>query len=79
MSEQDGPGGLYETEIQRLQREADLYTRQLEHERKRHTITKDEYDQEMKTLEQIRASIKEKIPDETTEHRKKVALRSLHH
>jgi len=44
MSEQAGPGGLYETEIQRLQREADSYTRDLEHERKRHTITKDEYD-----------------------------------
>jgi len=27
-------GGLYETEVQRLQREADEYTKMLEHERK---------------------------------------------
>ena len=27
-------GGLYETEAQRLQREADEYTKKLEHERK---------------------------------------------
>jgi hypothetical protein len=28
------PGGLHETEVQRLQREADEYTKMLEHERK---------------------------------------------
>jgi hypothetical protein len=58
------PGGLYETEIQRLQREADNYTRALEHERKRYAIINDEYNQEMKTLDEIYGKIKEKIPDE---------------
>lgn len=29
-----GKGGIYETEAQRLQREADEYTKMLEHERK---------------------------------------------
>ena len=29
-----GEGGIYETEAQRLQREADEYTKMLEHERK---------------------------------------------
>ena len=35
--------GLYETEVQRLQREADDYTRALEHERKRFAIVNEEY------------------------------------
>lgn len=34
---------MYETEVQRLQREADDYTRALEHERKRHAIVNEEY------------------------------------
>ena len=51
MSKDEQPGGLYETEIQRLQREADNYTRALEHERKRFAITNDEFNQEMKTLD----------------------------
>jgi len=33
----------------------------------------------MKSLDQIKASIKIKIPDESDEHRKKVKLSSLHH
>ena len=35
--------GIYETEVQRLQREADDYTRALEHERKRFAIVNEEY------------------------------------
>lgn len=57
--------GLYETEVQRLQREADDYTRALEHERKRFAIVNEEYNQEQKVLDEIRNKIKEKIPDET--------------
>jgi len=34
-------GGLYETECERLQKEADDYTKDLEHEKKRLLITKD--------------------------------------
>ena len=33
-----GKGGIYETEAQRLQREADEYTKMLEHERKYPTL-----------------------------------------
>jgi BMFP domain-containing protein YqiC len=33
----------------------------------------------MKTLEEIYAKIKEKIPDEAQEHRKFVERQSLHH
>jgi hypothetical protein len=47
-----------------LQREADNYTRALEHERKRFAITQDEFNQEMKSLDAIKLSIKQKIPDE---------------
>ena len=35
--------GIYETEVQRLQREADDYTRALEHERKAFAIVNEEY------------------------------------
>jgi hypothetical protein len=35
-------GGLKETEVQRLQREADEYTKRLEHERKRYLILEDQ-------------------------------------
>lgn len=55
-----------------MQREADNYTRNLEHERKRFAITNDEYNQEMKALEGIKAIINDWIPDETKEHKKKV-------
>ena len=41
--------------------------------------TNDEYNQEMKTLNQIKGQIALKIPNEQDEHRKKVKLRSLHH
>lgn len=37
-------GGIYETEVQRLQREADDYTRKLEHERKNLAIKKDNFE-----------------------------------
>ncbi len=36
-----GTGGLYESEAHRLQREADNYTKTLEHERKHLMILKD--------------------------------------
>ena len=57
-------GGIYETEVQRLQREADDYTRKLEHERKNLAIKKDNFEQQQKILDEIYEKIKEKIPDE---------------
>jgi DNA gyrase/topoisomerase IV subunit A len=53
--------GLYETEIQRLQREADQYTRALEQERKRFALVSDEFNQKQKTLDEIYASINQDI------------------
>jgi hypothetical protein len=38
---QQQTGGLYECENHRLQREADVYTKDVEHEKKRHLITTD--------------------------------------
>jgi len=40
-SENHVVGGLYETEAQRLQREADEYTKNLEHEKKTYLILQD--------------------------------------
>lgn len=39
--DQQVAGGMYETEAQRLQREADNYTKALEHERKKYLILED--------------------------------------
>ena len=41
MSEDLLPGGLYETEVQRLQREADDYTKKYEHENKSYMLLED--------------------------------------
>ena len=70
---------MYETEPARLQREADDYTKNLEHERKRDLIIGDLYRQTKEQLDEIKGKIKEKIPNEVLEHREKVKLKSLHH
>jgi len=53
--------GLYQTEPMRLQQEANNYTRQVEHERKRLLILTDLYKQEQEKLQEIRDKIDEKI------------------
>lgn len=70
---------MYETEAQRLQREADNYTKKLEHERKKYLILEDQYKQTLETLNEIKAQIKQKIPDEKKEHEAWVKRMSLHH
>ena len=55
--------GLYQTEPMRLQQEANNYTRQLEHERKRLLIATDNE----KQLQESLAEIKQKIEDKITE------------
>ena len=82
MSELHGTSGqvnMYETEAERLQREADLYTKKLEHERKRYLILEDQYKQKMKELEEIKDKIKENISDEKAEHEAEVKRLSMHH
>ena len=53
--------GLYQTEPMRLQSEANNYTRQLEHERKRLLILTDTYKQTQEQLQEIKTKIEEKI------------------
>lgn len=70
---------MYETEAQRLQREADTYTKLLEHERKKYLILEDQFKQQREVLEDIKKQIKDKIPDEKKEHEAYVKRMSLHH
>jgi len=65
--------------VQRLQREADDYTKKLEHERKSYLLLEDQ-NKQMKTQKKgIYATIKEKIPNPDQETKKIVARMSLHH
>ena len=53
--------GLYQTEPMRLQQEANNYTRQLEHERKRLLIATDNEKNMQEQLQEIKQSIEDKI------------------
>ena len=53
--------GLYQTEPMRLQAEANQYTRQVEHERKRLLILTDTYKQTHEQLLEIKQKIEDKI------------------
>ena len=59
---------LYVSETERLQGEADMFTRLLEHERKNFILLKDQYKNKKKDLMEIEEKIKAKIPDERTVH-----------
>ena len=59
---------LYVSETERLQGEADMFTRLLEHERKNYILLKDSYKNKKKDLTEIQEKIKGKIPDERTVH-----------
>jgi hypothetical protein len=61
-------GGLKETEVQRLQREADEYTKRLEHERKRYLILEDQIKQMQTEFNEKKDKIKEMIPSEEDFH-----------
>ena len=45
-----GPGAMYESEVTRLQREADNFTTKFEHEKKRLMILEDTYKQALEEL-----------------------------
>jgi chromosome segregation ATPase len=54
-------GAMYESEILRLQREADNFTKHFEHEKKRLMILEDQYKQADEELKQKKTSL-EKLP-----------------
>ena len=72
-------GGLHETEVQRLQREADDYTKKLEHERKRYLILEDQIKQMLTEYNEKKDKIKEMIPSEEDFHLQEVARRHVNH
>lgn len=57
-----GPGAMYESEVTRLQREADNFTTKFEHEKKRLMILEDTYKQAIDELEQKQKQLKEERP-----------------
>lgn len=63
---------MYETEANRLQREADDYTKNLEHEKKTLLITKDQYKQVGEQVKQINDRIKIKQPDPEIVYRENI-------
>lgn len=69
----------YINETDRLQEEADMFTRLLEHERKDFLIQKDKLKNTNMQLDEINAKIKEKIPDERAVWQEKVARATLQH
>jgi len=85
-------GGLAETEAQRLQREADEYTKMLEHERKyvsilfldvwvfrRYLILEDQCKQMLAEFNEKKDRIKEMIPSEEDYHQQEVQRRHVLH
>ena len=72
-------GGYYETEPQRLQREADEYTKALEHERKRYLILEDQYKQKQAEYHEQEEKIKKMIPSKEEEHKKQVKKNHVLH
>mmetsp|Transcript_34684 Transcript_34684/g.33871 ORF Transcript_34684/g.33871 Transcript_34684/m.33871 type:complete len:135 (+) Transcript_34684:23-427(+) len=72
-------GGLWETEPQRLQREADDYTKKLEHERKRYLILEDQYKQMENEYNEKKEKIKQMIPSEEQYHQQEVTRLHYRH
>lgn len=72
-------GGLAETEVQRLQREADEYTKMLEHERKRYLILEDQCKQMQTEFDEKKDKIKEMIPSEEDFHLQEVQKHHVNH
>ena len=65
-------GGIYESEAHRLQREADMYTANVEIEKKKHLLALDQEKQNREVLDQINDRIKIKIPDPEIVYREKI-------
>lgn len=55
-------GAMYESEVTRLQREADNFTTKYEHEKKRLMILEDTYKQAMTELEEKQQHLKKERP-----------------
>lgn len=63
--------GIYESETQRLQREADNFTKKLEHERKRFMILEDQLKQAQSEFDEKKISLK-KVRPPTAQQKKDV-------
>ena len=63
------PGGIYETENMRLQREVDSFTSKLEHEKRRLLILDDQLAQVMSEIEERKDQVK-KIKPSAKEEKK---------
>ena len=66
-------GGMYETETQRLQREADEFTKKVEHERRRLLILEDQFSGATSEFKEKKGNIQEIMPS-TEEKNKMVEL-----
>jgi hypothetical protein len=70
LSEHKKNFGLYESECQRLQREADEYTRRLVHENTFRMVTMDQIKTADTAMDVINNRIKSKIPNPEEDRRK---------
>ena len=66
-------GGLYESEVQRLQRDADNFTKELESQKRKETKFKTDLVKESDSLKKLKDQIREKRPS-TKEQKQKAAV-----
>ena len=69
-------GGLFETENSRLQREADEYTKKLEHERRRLLILEDQLSQVKTEYAEKKSNIRKAMPSKEDNKKVMVALKN---
>ena len=67
---------LYVSETMRLQGEADMFTRLLEHERKNLLLAKDAYKNKKKELEEVQEKIEGKVKEQSIGKKEQVQLAS---
>ena len=70
-------GGIYETEVQRLQREADNFTKKYEHERKRYMILDDQYKQAVKEKKAKEDDLNKTRPTTALQKKDKIKLKQM--
>lgn len=70
-------GGIYETEVHRLQREADNFTKKYEHERKRYMILDDQYKQAVKEKKAKEEELAKNRPTTALQKKDKIKLKQL--
>lgn len=70
-------GGIYETEVHRLQREADNFTKKYEHERKRYMILDDQFKQALKEKKAKEDELSKNRPTTALQKKDKIKLKQL--